>query len=245
MITDNVNLISIKKILFHEKNENERTLKIKNSLIESKVLRTPLMAVSLVNDSYMLIDGANRAHALIELGFQYLPVFVLSENDLKVDTWAHQLKSIETIKNYIEKDDRLMMDNQKCSRYIAKIYFENKPYIIKFSNSCEYNVKNIISIWHDLVILYKGKSIRRLERDSNETKIVYPELTINQINEMTLQGIKIPTGITRFKSKTGRILNIDIPLYLINDDSRKEFDNYMEQVGHSLRLYEESVYILE
>lgn len=245
MITDNVNLISVKKILFHEKNENERTLKIKNSLMDSRVLRTPLMAVSLGNDEYLLIDGANRAHALIELGFQHLPILVLSENDLKVDTWAHQLESIESIKNYIEKDDRLMMDNQKYSRHIAKIYFENKLYIIKFSNSCEYNVKNIISIWHDLVILYKKKSIRRLERESNETKIVYPKLAINQIYEMTLQGIKIPTGITRFKSKMGRILNADIPLCLINDVSRKEFDIYMEQVGRSLRLYEESIYTLE
>ena len=86
-------LVPARSIRFHERPEPSRTARLSERIRREQVLRNPPIVAVLSNGDYLLLDGANRVTAFLELGFPEIAVQVVDYGDENVQLkgWHHLL----------------------------------------------------------------------------------------------------------------------------------------------------------
>jgi hypothetical protein len=266
-------IIPINKATPHELHDLQRTPPLIENLRASGVMINPPLFSPFDDDSgqYMVLDGANRLYAFIEMDFPHILAQVVPANSpsLSLSSWNHViwdmatsvlLKSIKGISTIslleIEEND---LENNRHET-IASIHTPgDRVYKIISKNQ---DLKTCASVMKDVMDTYKRvarfdriplrnvESVQGLYEDI--TAIVsYPQFNIHEVFDLCREGILLPSGITRFRV-TPRALKVNYPLdELASAKSLKEKNLTLTQwlqdqlANKSVRFYAESTLIFD
>jgi hypothetical protein len=263
-------ILPVEKLIPHEDCDPRRVNRLSRRLKSDAILKNPpIVAAIPETDKYVVLDGANRVLAFVNLKIPHIVAQLVSYQDsgVEVDTWYHVVAGMGISKFESELTEITGLHLQKSSLDEARVALQNHQaaaYII-----CAEGVRIVINtaktVKHDtrllnkLVSVYKGKAnIYRASNDIWEIQqpyypditalVIFPRLSPADIIHAARSGKIIPTGITRHIIPN-RALNINIPLDVLAADwslKAKEdwlIDWLMERMAaNAIRFYSESTF---
>jgi len=266
-------IIPINKVTPHEFHDPQRTLPLIENLQASGVMINPPLFSPFDDDSsqYMVLDGANRLYAFIEMNFPHILAQVVQANSpsLSLSSWNHViwdmatstlLKAIRKIPNItlLEIDENDLENHHHET--IASIQTPDDR-LFKIipqkhdTKTCISVLKNVLDTYQqearfDRIPLGSTESVQGLYEDIAAI-VSYPQFNINDIFELCRTGNLLPSGITRFRV-TPRALKVNYPLdELASEKSLEEKNNNLTQwlqnqlANKSVRFYAESTLIFD
>jgi len=265
-------IVHISDIIFHEDPDEERSTKLIEYIRKENCLKNPpVVAINPGNNKYILLDGANRLTALQSLNIpdvlvQHIDLF---DHGLKFLHWHHAVEKfsktsfLESIKSLpdisIVTDGANTLANDKDRDLLCQIQFaDSGVYIVHAHEDLFQRVKDLRNITN----IYKGfqfmdrVSYTNLEHlKKNYPKfcalIVFRKLVKEELVQLTNNGVRIPSGITRIILPK-RALRINVPLDILRFDVSVEQKNYWlqnrinEQIkDKSIRFYHEPTFLFD
>jgi hypothetical protein len=263
-------ILPAEKLVPHEDCDPRRVNRLSRRLKSDSILKNPpIVAAIPETDKYVVLDGANRVLAFVNLKIPHVVAQLVSYQDsgVEVDTWYHVVAGMGISEFESELTEITGLHLQESSLEGARIALQNHQaaaYII-----CEEGVRIVIntakSVKHDtrllnkLVSVYKGKAnIYRASNDIWEIQkpyypditalVIFPRLSPADIIHAARYGEIIPTGITRHIIPN-RALNINIPLDVLAADwSLKQKEDWLKDwlmermAANAIRFYSESTF---
>lgn len=92
-----IRIVSLSELCFHEDPDEERLLSLANRLgADGSLKNPPIVTDPGSGQRLVILDGANRATALIKLGYQHIPAQVVALDDplLTVQCWHHAVEKL-------------------------------------------------------------------------------------------------------------------------------------------------------
>ena len=266
-------IIPTNDVVLHEECEAKRVQKLIDRLRTDNLLRNPPVVSEIDGGRrYMVLDGANRATALREMGFRDILAQVIDYSDPRVilDTWNHfvpdlspealieEIKSIAGIRvtsNDLEAARRLLE-----GRKILGIVILHNNGIHSLEGGSD--LKSQVSLLKEVVRTYKSRSeIYRVKTDQIDHLLsdyrnwgalfVFPCYTKEEIVGVATDQVKLPTGITRHIIPQ-RALRVNISLDVLRDSASLEDKNgwlaeFVEKkvMNKEVRYYQEATFLFD
>lgn len=237
-------LVPSERIRFHEKLERRRTRKLVERLRAEARLRNPPIVASIPGGDYLLLDGANRASALAELGYSHVPVQVVDYGspDVHLKGWHHLLMdtagALELRATYgrfpgisIRRvDQAALLTLLELRGVFAVLVEEGNACWGLFPDGSDQliPIERRIEALNDIVDAYEGQSqIERIKLadysqlpqvidEARHELILFPVLHKEELVSLAARDILIPTGLTRHLVP-GRTLGLNIELAFLNE----------------------------
>jgi hypothetical protein len=254
----------------HEDTDPRRVSRLAERLAGEDYLKNPPIVARIPEkDQFVILDGANRVSAFMELKIPHIVAQVVSYADPGVilDTWYHVVSGLDTqefedLLNHVEG-----LSLKECSLDEARSALATNTaaaYIIccggvRMAISPEGKLLHDIHLLNNIVGAYKGKAnIFRASNDIWEKQVpyyphitalvVFPKYTPKDILMVAANGYRVPSGVTRHIIPN-RALHINIPLEILRADwgqSKKEdwlHEWLMERMAsNAIRYYSESTF---
>jgi hypothetical protein len=244
----NLKLVPTKRVRFHEEPEGRRTSGLKSRIQRDRQLRNPPIVAAMEDGNYLLLDGANRVSAFLELGFELIPVQVADYGDPSVQLrgWHHLLldgRELDLREKYHALpgvDLRPVTHDQLARllefRQVYAVLVENEKELwglFPASSQPEIDIHHRIGVLQKVVDAYEG--LTRLERIKLADYEQLPEVTAGMEHQICLfpvlrkeellrlaaDGTLIPTGLSRHIIP-GRALGINVDLDFITGEGSPE-----------------------
>ncbi len=263
-------ILQSEQLVPHEECDPRRVIRLSRRLKSEAILKNPPIVVAIPEtDKYVVLDGANRALAFVNLNIPHIVAQLVSYQDsgVEVDTWYHVVAGMEIAEFESEltkitglhlqdsslEQARIALKNHQAVAYI--ICAEGLRIVVNAANTIKHDTR----LLNGLVSAYKGKAnIYRASNDIWEIQkpyypditalVIFPRLTPADILHAARSDEMIPTGITRHIIPH-RALNINIPLDVLGagwPQERKEDwlqDWLMERMSaNAIRFYSESTF---
>ncbi len=263
-------MLPAQKLVPHEDFDPRRVDRLSQRLRAEGILKnSPVVAPIPDSDSYVVLDGANRALAFVKLGIPHIVAQLVSYrgSGVELDTWYHVVSGMDIADFETALTKVTALHLQRCNLEEARRALKNHravAYIISsqgvrmVSNTSD-SLKPDTRLLKGLVSVYKGKAnIYRASNDIWEKQepyypditalVIFPHLTPADIIHAAQSGEKIPTGITRHIIPH-RAININIPLEVMEADwSQERKDKWLHEwlmermAANSIRFYSESTF---
>lgn len=265
-------VVPLARVFPHENIDPKRVNRLAQRLDTEGKLGNPPIVTEAGDGRYMVLDGATRTAAMQQLGFPHAIVQVVnSEDGLGLKTWYHLIRQIR-------EDDLLQLLQQLpyvnlqpvAPEEAAKAMFEygglcylhtvsDLAYVVQPAaganrldalnqlTECYIDAAHVDRTLNSNIISLKS------EADGFTAVVVFPEYTVGQVIQTTLESERLfPAGITRFIIP-GRILrlNADIDILRSADLSLHEKNRWLHeqllqrQAKGGIRRYDEAVYLLD
>lgn len=265
-------IVPIANLLLHEQHDSGRSAPLISRLKTEGVLKNPPVVAPIGDERYVVLDGANRVTALLELGLPHIAVQSVDYEDpeLVLDTWYHLVSSFP--RNEFNRSlgllagvkvtvSELMHARAELARRAALAYF-SLPNNGVFTISAEGNLHQRTQLLNDIVDIYKTRGkIHRANTDHLDqllpyydevtALVVFPRYQPAEIMELARVGARLPAGITRHIIPR-RALRINMPLSLLSDarslDEKNEWLQDWLKVkiaGKEARFYQESTFLFD
>lgn len=246
-------------VLAHEEHDQQRYAPLLKRIPESGVwLHPPIVAPIPDSDGqYVILDGANRCHAVAELGYPHILVQVVEYDSGQVvlDTWSHVISQLESsvflpdiiaLNNVdIHQTDiwtaRAELANRDALAYIIDIANQRNVYVV---DSEARGMRARTELLRSIVNTYKTRCV--LERINtvdpvhvekmfpNATAlVVFPHYEPAEIVVAAREQILLPPGISRHIIQ-GRAMRLLYPLETLMDSQTsldKKNDNLQAWVN--------------
>lgn len=267
--------VELDKLAPHEHNEARRTRSLARRIRNSGAFLNPPVVTPFADGSgrYLVLDGANRTHALRLLGYPHALVQVVQTRDpgLSLTNWNHavwemdpkrlweRLEAIPGIRlarlEGVAPEPELLGENGPAQlilpngeRYLAGLASREAAHRIDLLHA-------IVACYHDSARLDRTNvnSVAPLEAIYPELAglVIFPKFSLAQLLELVAQGFLLPTGITRF-TISPRALHLNYPLEeLAAATSLEEKDKRLqkwlrERVARtSIRYYAEATFLFD
>lgn len=267
----NLQLVAIERCVLHESTDPTRVARLMNELARDNMLRNPpIVARYARSDRLMVLDGATRTTALIELGFEAIPVQIVNYVDSRVElhTWAHLLhnvnahsllRALRTIEGLnIYSIDALSAQRGVHERSVicALISADGDAWAIEGGSTLAEEAHLLETIFRSYA---QRATIQRLPHDERLTAASLPEGTIAvvfrhytklDLLELTNGGGILPAGITRHIIP-GRVLRLNVSLAALRSDTFAAQQSWFAEwvakriaSGHA-RLYNEPTWLFD
>jgi hypothetical protein len=263
-------IVPADKLVPHEDCDPRRVARLSERLREDGILKNPPVVAAIPDsDAYVVLDGANRALAFVNLGIPHITAQLVryQGSGVELDTWYHVVAGMDIadfesaltkvtglhLKGCSLEEARRALESHLAAAYI--ISAQGVRMVINTSNSLKHDTR----LLNGLVRAYKGKAnIYRASNDIWEKQkpyypditalVIFPRLTPGDIFAAAQTGEKIPTGITRHIIPH-RALNINIPLEVLEADwSQERKDKWLHEwlmermAANAIRFYSESTF---
>ncbi|MDD2695970.1 MAG: hypothetical protein PHD58_08590 [Anaerolineales bacterium] len=254
----------------HEERDPRRVERLCLRLREEGVLKNPPVVAAIPrSEQYVILDGANRALALAQMGVAHIVAQLVSYADpgLTLDTWYHIVSGMEVERFEAALAQIAGLQLQGCTLEEARAALATNraaAYIIRNHQvrmvfSPDGRVLSDIHLLNNIVGAYKGKAdIYRASNDIWEIQqpyypkitalVVFPRYSPSDILAVAANGDRVPSGVTRHIIPN-RALHINIPLSVLEADwplQRKEawlHEWLMERMAaNAIRYYSESTF---
>jgi hypothetical protein len=266
----NLMVLPTESLLLHEDFDPRRADKLSRRILEGGVLKNPPIVAPIPDtDLYVVLDGANRTSAFVQVGIPHIVAQVVDYNDpgVVVDTWYHVVAGLdlEIFEQRLTGIDHLQLVD--CTLQEAREALANREAIAYIV--CENGVRKVVTpaggnhgmlkLLSQIVNTYRGKAdIYRASNDIWEIqKPYYPDITALLIfTRLQPEDIitaaqgeqKIPSGITRHIIPA-RALNINFPVGILMSswslERKREWMHewLMERMAaNAIRYYAESTF---
>jgi hypothetical protein len=263
-------IMPVEKLLPHEDCDPRRVERLGQRIRAEGILKNPPIVAAIPDsDLYVVLDGANRALAFLELDIPHIVAQLVSYqgSQVELDTWYHVVVGMEIVEFETELTKVTGLHLQDCSLIEARQALESHQaaaYIVcaqgvRMVSNTFPSLKHDTRLLNGLVSTYRGKAnIYRASNDIWEKQepyypditalVIFPRLTPADIIHAAQSGEKIPTGITRHIIPH-RALNINIPLEVLEADWFKErkdewLHNWLMErmAANAIRFYSESTF---
>jgi L-serine kinase (ATP) / ParB family transcriptional regulator, heme-responsive regulator len=238
-------LVRTEHVRFHEHAERRRTLRLLERIRSEAQLRNPPVVAEMEDGQYLLLDGANRVSAFLELGYSHIPVQVVDYGDRAVQLkgWHHLLLDGGTLAlraTYAALPDvqvrpvtRAQLPHLLELRQVYAVLVENEQAwwgLFPAQTQPEVEIHQRIRVLEAVVGAYEGQS--RLERvkladyeqlpqviqGMQHQLCLFPTLRKEELLHLGAERVMIPTGLTRHIIP-GRALAINMDLAFILADA--------------------------
>lgn len=234
----NLRLVPVDRVRFHEHPERSRTLRLVERLRSEAFLRNTPIVADMDSGEFLLLDGANRVSAFMELGYSHIPVQVVDYGDERVQLkgWHHLLVNGRSLKlkekfGALEGVKLAEVPQQRLTRLLelrtvyAVLVDESAQCWGLFPNreGATIEIRERIRVMDQAVAAYEGQSkLERIKlaefsrlpavlRTVDHQLCLFPVLAKNELLQLAGQGVMIPTGLTRHLIP-GRALGINLDL---------------------------------
>jgi hypothetical protein len=259
--------ISTKKVLAHEEPDAQRYEPLIDRIVESNVWLHPPVVAPLPNTKgyFVVLDGANRCHAVSSLHFPHILVQIVSyeSGQVSLDTWSHIVSELP-VQNFVgdieaidgvsvHQTDRLSAQANLAQRsilaYIVDFAAIEKVYAIHIS---DHSLHWRNTALRALVNTYKthGKLDRLNESDPKLARELFPKATAMlvfphyepaEIMVAARDNEPLPPGISRHIIQ-GRAMRLNYPLEELRDTMKPLEDKNRDLAAWVLeRIAERSV----
>jgi hypothetical protein len=265
-------IVPVANLLLHEQHDGGRSAPLITRLKSEGVLKNPPIVAPIDEQRYVVLDGANRVTAALELGLPHIAVQAVDYEDpeLVLDTWYHLvshfprdefIRSLGLLPGVKVEVSELMHARAELARRAALAYF-SLPNNGVFTISAEGNLHQRTKLLNNIVDIYKtsGK-IHRANTDHLDqllpyydevtALVVFPRYQPAEIMELARVGARLPAGITRHIIPR-RALRINVSLSLLSDDRSLDEKNAWLQdwlktkiAGKEARFYQESTFLFD
>lgn len=236
-------LVPTASVQFHEHPERSRTLRLVERLRSEQVLRNPPIVAALDGERWLLLDGANRVSAFLELGLPQVPVQIIDYGDpaVKLRGWHHLLLEGHVLDlksayqalpgvglREVGQDELLaLLELRRVFAVLVDAAARCWALVPQSARSGFY-VGEWIRVLEQVVATYEGKAaLERIKMpeyaglpsifDTMEHQLVlFPVLTKIELLDLATQRILIPTGITRHLVP-GRALGMNLDLRFLGE----------------------------
>lgn len=259
----------------HEEVDVTRIAKLTDAIAKEGLLRNPPIVLELPESSrnFLVLDGANRMHALQELDIPFIVAQVVNSatDDIRVETWNHAVieasshdliqRATEGTHVVAEPLDRPL--NAAELRDQALLAAVSDPSGDQWKLRCtDTNLIEHVRCLHHLVELYANAvRVERTNAVSAEPLarlypslgylVVFPAFRVSDIAAVAAEGRLVPSGLTRFIISP-RALRLNYPLRSLSDTDelqvlekrlRQRIDQLLRQ--RSIRYYAESTFVFD
>ncbi len=272
-------IVAINCLRFHENPDDFRREKLVARLKQEKILKNPpIVARCDGHSEYIILDGANRVTAIKDCGLKHIVVQVVDIDDklLIIDTWHHAIEKLDRkffktkiaamdgIRCFDHAEDRV--ENERNGAILTDEHKRLCTLIFSDGRLCtvgsDGDLKEQVSQLSRLTELYLHDDIydrvsyinlEHLKRHYPDFKtlISFRGFDKSELLELALQGIKIPSGITRvFLPKRALGLNMELEFLKADhplDKKNKELDAMILTMvrNKSIRFYREPTFAFD
>jgi hypothetical protein len=249
----------------HEDHDSQRSEPLIERLASETVVINPPIVAPMGDDQYLVLDGANRFHALSHLGYPHILVQVAPYESgyVELKTWRHLVCNWEhhTLVEHIKQlGDIQIVDGQHNSA-IAHIMSQDDRVLALMSpveNTHERNaaLRQVVSIYQQNATLQRtalAEPSEMWELFPTAVAIVeFPHYQPSDIIAAAKYHAFLPPGISRHIIQ-GRALKVNYPLTALRDESTSLADKneqlkvwVQEKLARrQVRYYAESSYLFD
>ena len=266
-------VLALEDVLLHEEVDLERVARLIDRLSADGILKNPPVVASLSGSRrFLLLDGANRVSALMNLEVPHLLVQVVAyeEPQLTLSHWNHVVRDIETA-SFIEKaraiagvcmEEGTPTDSAAASHpdYLCTIAFsETRALHLCGGQSLSDRVAYLRELTH---LYYRGPA--RMDRVNHAdfealahhyqhfgALFIFPDFGKADIRAIAEQGDRLPSGLTRILVPR-RVLGFNIQLAVLKSHlPLQEKQVWLEEkiaekvAERKVRYYAEPVFIFD
>jgi L-serine kinase (ATP) / ParB family transcriptional regulator, heme-responsive regulator len=241
-------LVDLGCLILHEAHDEDRLALLRDRIEAEREQRNPVI-VSPHEDRYLVLDGAHRVRALVELGSRFALVQVVEPPE-KAEGWGHLLKGVG-------RAGLANIEGIEVSGDAPLAEMEIVGGETLLLSAKEDGLRGRVRALWDLQSFYpKGGVVRRVEPDGTaslsggEVLIRYRSFTPGDLAEIVDSGAVLPAGITRFRIQE-RVLGVRYPLdRMMEGDPRARNAELREFVEgrwkeNRIRYYGEPVVLFE
>ncbi len=272
-------LVSVNDVLPHEEHDTQRSEPLVKRIEKSGIWLNPPIVAPLDSQmeegqQFALLDGANRYHCILELGYPHILVQVVDYDSgfIQLETWNHVLSDVHADKIlpkiyelkgiHAEHSDSLTAQSALARRE-AIAYIRVLPNWVLMLIADTPDVMQRNASLRTLVNTYK--TIARLDRITGDNpaqvKQIYPDASMvvifpryepAEIMVAARDRIHLPPGISRHIIQ-GRAMRLNYPLQALADTTtdlqikNEHLQKWVQErfAAKSVRFYEESMFIYD
>lgn len=273
--TPDLRVLLVDHLIPHEYADEQRSLPLVESLPRDGILKNPPIVAELdpVNQTYIVLDGANRVTAFRQLGYPHILAQVTPYEPpfVELHTWYHVVSEVsaDQIELHLRELPDLEIDEANILHARAELA---RRAILAYCIFADGKVITLAGGGMDLrrktellqAIVDAYINTGRLERTNSESlhelMNTYPELTaafifpqyeLVEVMDVTQSGFKLPPGLTRHIVH-GRALRLNYPLDQLTGSQSLEAKNeklteWMQDQFRQrrVRFYAEATYLFD
>lgn len=238
------------RLILHEAHDENRLANLRARIESEDEQRNPVI-VSSQGDCCLVLDGAHRVRAMVELGCRFvLAQFV--EPPERAESWAHLLDGLGP--DELRGVDEVEVSEQPGGARLAEVEVAGGERVSLRSRDRGL-LAEVRALWA-LQSLYPEGFVRRAEPNGplgladGEAVIRYRAFAPEELVEIVRSGAVLPAGITRFRVRE-RVLGVRYPLEKMRDGDASarnaELRSFVERLWREnrIRYYEEPVVLFE
>lgn len=267
-----LHLLPVEVLILHEESEPQRVAALRQLLLHSGLLHHPPLIAPLDGERYLVLDGATRVSAFVQLGIPTIVAQVVDypSAQVQLQTWTHllphftlnQLAQLALECGLIPRELSAAEAHEALvqRRALASVRdLHGHGFVLEVADS---NAE-FVGLLRAFVHRYRRTTL--CERISPEEQelflrhrawrtallITFPPLTPEEIRSLALRGQRLPAGVTRHII-AGRLLYADIPLDALRrltplEVQRHWFQQWWQERlrHHRLRYYPEPTFVLD
>ena len=251
---NDLRIVELSCLILHEAHDEARLSRVREGLREEAVQRHPVIVAPLLEDRYLVFDGAHRVRALAELGSR-LALVQLIEPPERAESWAHLLPApgLEAALRSVEGVE--VLDERPDAACLVEVSFHNGRTLHVRARK-EGLVPEVRALRALQAVYPEGSVVRRVDPEGQaglaegEALLVYRRFTPGELARAVEQGQVLPAGITRFVVKE-RVLNVRYPVKLLAGGDPAERNAELREFvrrsweGNRVRYYAEPVVLFE
>ena len=246
----------------HESHDSQRSLPLIERFRRDKYIINPPVVAPMDDRKFVILDGANRCHALGALGYAHLPVQVVTweSKQVELDTWNHVVSNwtIPALLAGLDALPGLELQDGPQSHPVAEMHLADGRQLALVTAAQDPHTRNdllcqIVAVYQTNATLYRSiidNSMQVREHfPSMVALLCFPRLQPSDIVTAARERAWIPPGISRHIIH-GRALQIYYPMRQLEDDElslaqkNAEMRAWLQRklAQRQVRFYAESTY---
>ena len=246
----------------HESHDSQRSRPLIERLREDEYIINPPVVAPIDEQGFVILDGANRCHALRALGYPHLPVQVVEwdSGQIRLDTWHHVVSNwtaAELLDGLAELPD-LIIEDCGNTRPVANLTLADGRSMDLTTGEQDPHSRNallcqIVAVYQRNAVLYRSVLDKLSQAREHFPDMVallrFPRVTFRDIITAAREKAWIPPGVSRHII-SGRALRIYYPVRHLGEDGRsagqknEDMQEWLRQklARREVRFYAESTY---
>ncbi len=225
-------IVSATDLYAHESHDSQRSRPLEARLRSDKYIINPPVVTPTGEAHFVILDGANRCHALRALGYPHVVVQVVSQESSQVtlDTWNHIVSdwSSEALLDGLRSLPGLRLESQATSSSLAELQLADGKHVSLTTASNDPRLRNkllcqLVAVYQQRATLYRSvlEDLTQV-REHFPTMVAllrFPQMQMADIISAAREKALIPPGISRHII-FGRALNINFPIRQLADENQ-------------------------
>lgn len=252
---DGLRVVELSRLMLHESHDPSRLDRLRERMASESVQANPVIA-SAYGDSFLVLDGAHRVHALTELGLE-LAMIQEIETPARAESWQHLVDGSRLPD--LERLEGVEISSRSTGGFVAEISVPGGGLFSMRPKGSPDLASEVELLWK-IQALYpkdpKGSVVTRVEPGEDvilsegEMLVRYRSFSATELVEMVSRKAVLPAGITRFHVPR-RVLGVRFPLESLREGGAQTANSELRSLVEArrrenrVRRYDEPITLFE